>query len=326
MKVLITGGAGMIGRAIWKKLLLDNTYVDIIVTDINSFNQDQCGGRLKFVQGDLRDLEFCKKITAGVDTVIHAAGIKGSPDTVRESGYLFFLNMNRFNQNVIDASVQNGVSKFVYFSSIGIYSPCELMTEDLAWEGMPSKNDWLPGWSKRIGELTVSAYLGAPSEKCKTKFIIVRPANVFGPYDNFEQGAMVVPSLIVKSLQSDIVTVHGDGTPIRDFVYSEDVASMTLNLLHNFSKLENGSAFNLGSGERHTIADLVSCFQRIFPAKTYKFTGSVNSGDRCRVLDVSKIKGVGCFQSSGLHSALAATISWATNEKSLGRDYNVFRS
>ena len=110
-------------------------------------------------------------------------------------------------------------------------------------EDLPSENDKFPGWAKRVGELQAEAYAIEYGWK---KVSIVRPANIYGPYDNFDPAnSMVVPSLIRRALAGeDPLTVWGDGSPIRDFIHAEDVArGMML-------AVEKGvtEPINLGSG------------------------------------------------------------------------------
>ena len=71
-------------------------------------------------------------------------------------------------------------------SSVGVYEPAEVFVEDTVWKTLPSPNDWFPSWSKRIPELYLEAF--KVQEKYE-KFTIVRPANIFGEYDNFGEGA-----------------------------------------------------------------------------------------------------------------------------------------
>ena len=184
--ILVTGGNGMIGQAL-VKLLYDTTTATITVADLPNV--------------DLRDRKDCKSVCEGQDIVFHLAGIKGSPIRCMESPASFSVPMIQFNANMVEAAYNAGVEWFLYTSSIGVYHPAEVFVEDDVWKTFPSENDWYAGWAKRIGEMNVEAYMKQYDwNKCS----IVRPANVYGPNDNFEEWSMVVPSLIKKAHENDV--------------------------------------------------------------------------------------------------------------------------
>ena len=199
--ILITGGNGMIGRQL-EKLLLTTTTSNITIADLPDF--------------DLRDRGVCEEICEGQDIVFHLAGIKGSPIRCMESPASFSVPMIQFNANMIEAAFNADVEWFLYTSSVGVYHPAEVFEEDDVWKTFPSDNDWFAGWAKRIGEMNVEAYM---KENKWNKCSIVRPANVYGPFDNFGEWSMVVPSLIKKANENDVLEVWGDGSPIRDLIY-----------------------------------------------------------------------------------------------------------
>ena len=135
----------------------------------------------------------------------------------------FFVPTIMFSINMMEAARRMQVSQYLFTSSIGVYSPSEIFFEDDVWKSFPSENDKYAGWAKRICELQSEVY---EIEDKWQGISIVRPANVYGPYDNFDvNNAMVIPSLIKKAIKSKkILNVWGDGSNIRDFIYSEDVA------------------------------------------------------------------------------------------------------
>ena len=143
------------------------------------------------------------------------------------------------------------------------------------------------------------------------KVSIVRPANVYGPYDNFKDGSsMVIPSLIKKFLftKNNEVEVLGDGSNVRDFVYSKDVANGMLIVMKKNPK----NPINLGSGEKVTIKYLVNTINSYFN-NDYKiiWNTSVPSGDKIRLLDINSAKKLGFKNNFGLLKGLKETIDWA---------------
>ena len=246
--ILVTGGKGMIGRSL-VDILQTKSPNNILVADLPDY--------------DLRDRNVCKEICDGQDIIFHLAGIKGSPQRCMESPASFSVPMIQFNANMVEAAFNADVDWFLYTSSVGVYHPAEVFEEDDVWKTFPSENDWFARWAKRIGEMNVEAYFKQNNwNNCS----IVRPANVYGPNDNFGKWSMVVPSLIKKAMENDVLEVWGDGSPIRDFIYSEDVARGMLHMVKN----KVTEPVNLGSGTGITIKELatwLSVVRFIFSAK-----------------------------------------------------------
>ena len=116
------------------------------------------------------------------------------------------------------------MSKYLYTSSIGVYSPSKTFNEEDVWKTFPSENDRFAGWAKRMGELQAEAY---SIEDGYSNISIVRPANIYGPYDNFDpNNAMVIPSLINKAINCDgMLRCLGRWIPYkRFFICTEDCA------------------------------------------------------------------------------------------------------
>ena len=195
-----------------------------------------------------------------MDYVFHLAGIKGSPGIVMKKAATIFVSFLRFNTNMMEAAWQCGVERYLFTSTIGVYSPAEVFYEDDVWKTFPSKNDWYGGWAKRMGELQAETY---NVEHGWDKIAIVRPANVYGPYDNFEPAnSMVIPSLIRRAIDGENpFTVWGDGSPVRDFIHARDVAKGMILAIEKGC----GRAINLGSGNGTSIKNLVEIILKQLP-------------------------------------------------------------
>ena len=218
-KILVTGGTGLIGVALVNLLLKQNAKIKVVSVDnVNPFSSE-----VEFVKSDLRIHENCMKLCENIDYVFHLAGIKGSPSVAMGRPASFFVPTILFNTCLIDAAVKQRVEHILYTSSVGVYSPNDIFKEDDVWKTFPSNNDKFAGWAKRMGELQLEAH---KIESKFNNFSIVRPANVYGPYDNFDPNtAMVIPSLINRALKCDKeLVVWGNGSAVRDFIFSEDVA------------------------------------------------------------------------------------------------------
>ncbi len=288
--VLVTGGNGMIGQAL-VELLYDTTSANIMVADLPNV--------------DLRDRKDCKAVCEGQDIVFHLAGIKGSPQRCMEAPASFSVPMIQFNANMIEAAYNAGVEWFLYTSSVGVYHPADVFVEDHVPGTLPSESDWYAGWAKRIGEMNVQAYM---KEYNWNKCSIVRPANVYGPNDNFGEWSMVVPSLIKKAIENDVLVVWGDGSPIRDLIYAEDVARGMIHMV------ENGvtDPVNIGSGTGVTIGEVAEIIAEYF-GKEISWDTTKPMGDLKRVMSTKRAESYGFKPMIDLKSGLEKTINWYIN-------------
>ena len=187
---VVTGGTGMIGREVVR--LLCNAGALVTSISLDHLNVD---ARAKHVLGDLSDLSFCLDLTNGADFVFHVAGIKGSVVVTKERPASFFVPLMMMNTNVLEAARRNNVGRVLYTSSIGAYPSAEIFREAEDDFGKPPM-DMFPGWAKRMAEMQVDAYR---IQYGLSNFAIVRPSNIYGPGDNFDEAnAMVIPTLMAR--------------------------------------------------------------------------------------------------------------------------------
>jgi len=299
-RCLVTGGTGLIGRQV-VRLLCD---ADAVVTVV-SLDEITVDERAEHIFGDLRELSFCREITKGMDYVLHIAGIKGSVRVTKSRPASFFVPLLMMNTNILEACRLNDVAKVVYTSSIGAYSSREIFRETDPEDGPPM--DWFPGWAKRAAELQIQAYR---IQYGLDGFSVVRPCNVYGPGDNFDpENAMVIPSLLYRIRQKeDPLVVWGDGSAVRDFAFSRDVAQgLILALLHG----TGGHPFlNLGSGRGYTIRELVEALHS-FLTFNHVFDAEKPAGFPKRVMDISLARQViGYDPATPLEQGLRETWEW----------------
>ena len=284
-QILVTGGNGMIGKRLVE--LLKQRDANVTIADLPT---------------DLRDRKTCKEVCKNMDYVFHLAGIKGSPQRCMEQPASFSVPMIQFNANMIEAAYEAGVEWFLYTSSVGVYHPAEVFNEDDVWKTFPSENDWYAGWAKRIGEINVEAYM---KEYGWNKCSIVRPANVYGPNDNFGQWSMVIPSLIKKAIENDVLEVWGDGSPIRDLIYSEDVARGMLHMVEN----EVTEPVNLGSGTGVTIKEVADIIASYFQLDIEWYETNP-MGDSKRLMSTERAESFGFTPQTSLENGIIKTIQW----------------
>jgi GDP-L-fucose synthase len=298
--VLVTGGSGLIGRQIVK--MLSHAGAHVCVVSLDKIEIDE---RADHVFGDLTDFEVCKSVAQGMDYVFHLAGIKGSIEVTQSKPASFFVPLLMFNTNVLEACRLNNVEKVVYTSSIGAYPSAEIFFESQGNDGPPM--DMFPGWAKRMAEMQILAY---KIQYGLDNFSIVRPCNVYGPGDNFDpENAMVIPSLMWRIHQKENpVSVWGDGSAIRDFAFSRDVAEGTILAAYHGTK---GEPFlNLGSGMGCSIKELVETLQSFLDFETF-FDTQKPSGFPRRVMDISLARKVIDYNpTTSLKEGLVETWEW----------------
>ena len=297
---LITGGTGMIGREIALLLLKAEAHVRVI-----SLDEIKIHNKIDHVYGDLTSFEFCKQQTKDMNFVFHVAGIKGSVKVTKEQPASFFVPLLMFNTNVLEASRINNVEKLVYTSSIGAYSSNDIFVESDDEEQKPPM-DMYPGWAKRMAEMQIKAY---QIQYNLENYSIVRPCNVYGPGDNFDpENAMVIPSLMSRIRSGeDPMKIWGDGSAVRDFAFSRDVAKGTIQALFYGTR---GKYLNLGSGKAVTIKELVETLHS-FLEFNYEFDTTKSSGWPKRLMDISLAnKTINYKPNTSLIDGLQETWKW----------------
>ena len=313
--VLVTGGTGLIGRQVVNILCDAGAKVKIVSLDKIKVND-----KAEHVYGDLRSFEFCQYITKNMDFVFHVAGMKGSVEVAKAKPASFFVPFLMMNTNVLEACRVNKVQKVVYTSTIGAYANAEIFKEDQDPNAPPM--DMYPGWAKRMAEFQIQAY---KIQYNLDNFSIVRPCNVYGPGDSFDpNSAMVIPALMYRIYhKEDPVLIWGDGSAIRDFAYSRDVAEGVILALYYGTK----SWFvNLGSGKGYSIKELVETLNS-FIDFNYKFDSTKSSGFPKRVMDISLARKLIHYNpTTSLLDGLKQTWNWfVENQDEYLRKKNYFK-
>lgn len=280
--VLITGCNGLVGSYL-RDMCLDNGW-KVIGVDRNPTKRITRNPNYTFKKLDLIDenniIGLFKENK--YDAVFNCFGIKGSPIRAKNSPVDFLYPSFKINTEIINQCYLND-TWLVFVSSVGVYSPSEKFSEDDVWKTLPSESDWFPSWSKRTGELLLEAYR---VQYGYDKWTIVRPANIFGEYDDFSGGGTLISTMVKKVYESDgEIEAWGDGTPIRDFIYGKDVASALIKVYERGVK----DIVNCGSGIEVSIKDVVN---EIIKASgkniVVNWDPSKPNGDLRRLMDTSR--------------------------------------
>lgn len=312
--IIVTGANGLVGLPTVKKCLEEGANkvyaVDIKVSEPLKKLEQQYPNNCEIVNTDLTYLNNCEELFNGTDIniVLHIAGVKGSPARSSKQPCDYLFPMLMFNTNMIKSAFDAKVDWFVYLSSVGVYQPTDIMREEDVWITVPSKNDWYPGWTKRMGEATL--------ESLKVQYgwdnwTVIRPSNIYGTNDNFAPDATVISTNIWKlfNVEGDDIVCWGNGSAKRDFVFGDDVAQASIDVV----KKEVRDIINFGCGEAITIKETIETIIKSYKEITGKtknilWDETKTNGDPIRCLSPDKQIKYGILPKTSLHDGIKKTI------------------
>jgi UDP-glucose 4-epimerase len=304
MKALVTGGAGFIGSSL-VELLLSKGHNVVVVDDISSGYVDNLLPEARFAKGDVSVEGVVASAARGCDVIFHLAASVGNTrsidNPVRDSQVNVIGTLN-----VLEAARSCGIERVVFSSSAGIFG--ELKTLPIA-EDHPQDPDSPYGVSKLAAEKMCLVYnrLHGMSNVCLRYF------NVYGTRQRYDAYGNAIPIFAERMLRGIDVIIFGDGEQTRDFVNVADVAQAN----YLAATTDNvAGAFNLGSGSRVTINDLVSIMATVSGEQPLVVHGPPRPGDvRDSLADMSAAsKAFGFQPSTDLPEGLLAYFDWLRND------------
>jgi len=303
MTILVAGGTGLVGSAIVRELKrVNRDVVSISSKDINLLDRD-------------KTFAYIKKLnpTAIIDAAAKVGGIGGNNAFPVE-----FLTQNlQIQSNLMDAAHAARTEKFVFLGSSCIYPRnCpQPIKEDYLLTGELEQTNSAYAIAKIAGIELIKSY----RKEYGYKWISVMPTNLYGPNDNFDlETSHVLPALIRKFIEAkqnnkSEVTVWGSGTPLREFLHTDDLAKAVLLCME---KYDDAQQINVGSGVEISILDLAN---RI--AEKVSFSGSIvmdankPDGTPRKVLDITKVSNLGWKPTISLDQGIASTVEWYLQNK-----------
>jgi GDP-L-fucose synthase len=295
-KIFVAGHKGLVGSAIVRNLK-ENGYTNIVTKtrqELDLLNQKDV---LDFFEDQKPEYVF--------DAAARVGGIYAN-DTF--SGDFIYENI-QIQTNLINSSYRSGVKKFLFLGSVCIYpkfAEVPVKEESLLTGYLEPTND-----AYAIAKISGIKMLQAYCKQYGFKSVSLMPSNLYGLGDNFHpKNGHVIPSMMQKFNNSDgkSVTFWGDGTPMREFLYADDLADGCLFAMEHF---ENAELINIGSGENVTIQDLAKIIAGIVG-----YTGDIEwdttrpNGTPNRPLDYSKMTELGWKPNHSLHQGLKKTYQW----------------
>ena len=316
---LVTGAAGFIGSHSAETLLglgqrvvaIDNfsTGSQANVADFLSHLSDQQRANFELIQGDIQNPADCERACMGVDIVLHQAGRGSVPLSIEKPEISHNANViGTFN--MLRASQQAAVKRFVYASSSSVYGD----------------NTDLPKVESKIGQ-ALSPYAATKQivenlahvffQTYGLETIGLRYFNVFGPrQDPNGAYAAVIPKWIQSLLRGESCSVNGDGTYSRDFCYVENIVEANLRAALTSDRNAIGQVYNVGAGQRTTLNELYALLAKAIGGKLPELKHSpLRQGDIPHSLaSIVKIeKALGYKPRFDVRAGLERTVPWYKN-------------
>ncbi len=301
MKILITGGCGFIGSHIVEHYQGIAEEIRVLDNLRTGYRKNLTGLEYVFFEGSITDRALVKRAVEGVDYVFHLAALVSVPESMGKPGECVDINVHGLLNVLEEASIAD-VRKLVFASSAAIYgdNPTVPKVESMVPEPMSPY---------AITKLDGEYYLDMFQRAGKLETAALRFFNVFGPRQD-PQGAYAaaVPIFIEKAVSHQDITIYGDGSQTRDFIYVKDIASALC-----FAAKTSGvtGVFNVGYGEQVTINDLANELIRAAGSSSVVVHLPARAGDvRHSRASVDKLRASGWMPRHSLDEGLAKTLEF----------------
>jgi GDP-L-fucose synthase len=299
-RVLVTGGAGFLGRFVVERLRLEGCS-HIVVPRSRDY--------------DLRSIEAVQRVLADSqpDIVIHMAAVVGGIGANRKHPGRFFYDNAIMGIQLMEQARQARVEKFVALGTVCAYPKFTAVPfrEEELWNGYPEETNAPYGLAKKMLLVQAQAY----RQQYSFNAIYLLPVNLYGPGDNFDiEASHVIPALIRKCIdardrQAPRVVAWGSGAASREFLYVEDAAKGIVSAAERYDKAE---PVNLGSGQEVTIRELAEIVRELSGFRgIIEWDSTQPDGQPRRCLDTTRaLQEFGFRASTPLRTGLDKTIKW----------------
>jgi len=256
-KVLVTGGAGFIGSHLIDKLLHEGFEVtaldDFSSGKIENIRHHTGASNFRLIRGDIRNLGDVKKAVEDADAVFHLAAIVSVPLSVKNPSLVDDVNV-RGTLNLLEASLDADVKRFIYASSCAVYGEASDLPID-EWHPTAPLSPYA------ASKLAAEHHCRVFHKDYGLETVCLRCFNAYGPRQKKGPYGGVITQFISRIKQGKPPVIYGDGNQTRDFVYINDVAEASELALHKRGAV--GEVFNIGTGKATTINQLAQILTKL---------------------------------------------------------------
>ena len=304
MRILITGGAGFIGRHIVEHF---QHRAEVLVLDNlrRGFRSNLSGLDCRLIVGSILDRDLVREAMKGVDFLFHLAAMVSVPGSVRNPNEYAEVN-TRGTAIVLEEAARAGVKKLIFSSSAAIYGDNPTNPKI---ETMPADPKSPYATSKYEGERRCRF----STDEGRLATVCLRYFNVFGPYqDPRSEYTAAVPAFVQKAIRNEPITIFGDGQQTRDFIYVKDVVAVNAFFA---LKSQSTGVFNVACGRPITITDLALTIRNLTKSSSMIDYGPERPADvKHSVAGLDKTQGAGFSPVWVFATGLRATIAFFKEE------------
>lgn len=300
MRILVTGGAGFIGRHI-SDYLQDRAEVRVLDNLRSGLKSNLSGLECELIVGSILDRDLVRKAMRGVDFVFHLAAMVSVQGSVQKPNECADINIGG-TAIVLEEAARAGVKKLIFSGSAAIYGDNPTIPKI---ESMPAEPKSPYATSKYEGERHCCSF----TDEGRLATVSLRYFNVFGPYQNpRSEYAAAVPAFIEKAIRNEPITIFGDGRQTRDFIYVKDVVAA--NAFFALKSQATG-VFNVACGRQITITDLALTIRNLTKScSTIEYHAERLGDVKCSVASMDKTQRAGFRPICDLAGGLCATIEF----------------
>lgn len=304
-RYLVTGGAGFIGSHLAEALSAGGDSVRVLDNFLTGKRENLASflDRIELAEGDIRDLETCRRAVEGVDYVLHQAALPSVPRSVMDPVLTNAINVDG-TLNLLVASRDAGVKRFVFASSSSVYGDEPALPKKEGSEGFPLSPYAV---TKLVGE----KYCEVFHRIYGLETVVLRYFNIFGPrQDPHSEYAAVIPNFIFRMMAGARPVIFGDGNQSRDFTYVANVVDA--NRLALTASGVSGEVFNIACGERITVNGLFEKLRRMFGTDVRPVNDAPRPGDiRDSYADITKARNMLQYEPKiSFEEGLEKTLRW----------------
>lgn len=312
---LVTGGAGFVGSHLVESLVADGTPVRVIDNFVTGTRKNigHVLDKIELIEGDIRDLDQCRRAVDGVDVVLHEAAIPSVPKSVADPVASHTANVDG-TFNILLAAKDASVRRFVYAASSSAYGDVEVSPKHERLTPNPKS-------PYAVAKLVGEHYCRAFFECFGLETISLRYFNVFGPrQDPKSTYAAAIPAFVTAVMQDRPPTVFGDGEQSRDFTAVENV--VRANMLAARAKRTSGEVVNVACGESVTLNDIIARINKVLGKDVKAAHAEARAGDvRHSLADISSAREViGYTPVVHFGEALEKVIDWYRDNTTFWKD------